>query len=169
MYQHWKCILYIFLLFNFIYRIAADKTVVDEEVTQNIIDKLLAYDQLTLEMNKGNVFTGMEEGKVTFKPSYKFTPGHSTYSAEEGSFFVIFLFFGSLKFVKFILHGIYMIWYTIIESPEKNRSPAWCDRILFRKQTPSNEHKVDVLSYQCMHGDYNSDHRAVVGHFKIYV
>ena len=56
-----------------------------------------------------------------------------------------------------------------IDAPEKVRSPAWCDRIMFKTHENTNQQHVEVLKYACMHGIYQSDHRAVMGHYKIYV
>ena len=49
------------------------------------MDELLLVDQLRLEKNKGNVFTGYQEGKIKFKPTYKFDPGTDTWDTSEKS------------------------------------------------------------------------------------
>jgi hypothetical protein len=49
------------------------------------------------------------------------------------------------------------------DSSEKNRIPAWCDRILFRSDHTS---KVKNLSYQ-RHEVTISDHRPVSGLFEV--
>ena len=110
---------------------------------QNVIDNLLKCDQLTIEHKSGKVFVGYTEPKIKFKPSYKFTPNASTYSAQE-------------------------------LNPSKNRSPAWCDRILYKEPTNTNintsvTHSIEVLYYKCIHGIFYSDHRPVVGLYKVTV
>jgi len=51
------------------------------------------------------------------------------------------------------------------DSSEKKRSPAWCDRLLFR--SPAG--RVKQLEYRRHEGVYYSDHRPVSGVFKITV
>jgi hypothetical protein len=50
------------------------------------------------------------------------------------------------------------------DTSKKNRAPAWCDRVLFKNKAACN---VDSLSYECVHGTFYSDHRAVVGNFRV--
>lgn len=49
------------------------------------------------------------------------------------------------------------------DSSEKKRSPAWCDRLLYRSSTG----RVKQLEYRRHEGVYYSDHRPVSGVFKI--
>ena len=88
------------------YRIASEdsRSDVDEEIVQHIIDKLLGYDQLSIEHKQGHVFSGMKEGKVNFKPSYKFTPNNSTYTAEEGMFCLLYILYILYVFYCYSTH-----------------------------------------------------------------
>lgn len=50
------------------------------------------------------------------------------------------------------------------DTGKKNRGAAWCDRILYSKPKSEN---ISLVSYRCAHGVYHSDHRAVIGEFKV--
>ncbi|SMN18940.1 similar to Saccharomyces cerevisiae YOR109W INP53 Polyphosphatidylinositol phosphatase, dephosphorylates multiple phosphatidylinositols [Maudiozyma saulgeensis] len=47
------------------------------------IDRLLNYDQLTLEMKAGTVFKGFREPSLKFRPTYKYDNGTDTYDSSE--------------------------------------------------------------------------------------
>ena len=49
------------------------------------MEELLKEDQLRLERNKGNIFTGFLEGKIKFKPTYKYDPGTDNWDTSEKS------------------------------------------------------------------------------------
>ncbi|CAL5097310.1 unnamed protein product [Urochloa decumbens] len=65
---------------------------------------LLERDQLRTEQRAGRVFGGWEEGRIRFPPTYKYLAESDAYAMSLG---------GS-------------------GSREKKRTPAWCDRILWR-------------------------------------
>ncbi|CAL4903228.1 unnamed protein product [Urochloa decumbens] len=65
---------------------------------------LLERDQLRTEQQAGRVFGGWEEGRIRFPPTYKYLAESDAYAMSLG---------GS-------------------GSREKKRTPAWCDRILWR-------------------------------------
>ena len=48
-----------------------------------IFRELSQYDQLRLERNKGNVFTGYLEGKINFQPTYKYDPETDNWDTSE--------------------------------------------------------------------------------------
>jgi hypothetical protein len=65
---------------------------------------LLRFDQLAEERAAGRSFAGFREGAVGFAPTYKFRLGGGTYCGD-----------------------------TLQPLPaEKRRTPAWCDRVLWR-------------------------------------
>lgn len=53
------------------------------------------------------------------------------------------------------------------DTGKKSRAPAWCDRILY--SSPRYEKELSLLSYECEHGKYHSDHRAVIAKFSVRV
>lgn len=58
--------------------------------------------QLRIERESGRVFSGWKEGKIYFAPTYKYSNNSDSYSGEN------------------------------VTSKSKRRTPAWCDRILWR-------------------------------------
>ncbi|OVA14625.1 Inositol polyphosphate-related phosphatase [Macleaya cordata] len=64
-------------------------------------DTLLQKDQLNIEREAGRVFTGWNEGKIFFAPTYKYSQNSDSYAGET------------------------------VKSKKKRRTPAWCDRILW--------------------------------------
>ncbi|KAF8725676.1 hypothetical protein HU200_020221 [Digitaria exilis] len=65
---------------------------------------LLERDQLRTEQRAGRVFAGWEEGRIRFPPTFKYLADSDAYAMSLGS----------------------------SGSREKKRTPAWCDRILWR-------------------------------------
>ncbi|CAH8387205.1 unnamed protein product [Eruca vesicaria subsp. sativa] len=65
-------------------------------------EALLEKDQLKIEQRAGRVFQGWEEGKIYFAPTYKYHRNSDNYVAQTE------------------------------KSKEKRRTPAWCDRILWK-------------------------------------
>ncbi|KAG9142696.1 hypothetical protein Leryth_005460 [Lithospermum erythrorhizon] len=78
----------------------------DEEMMKLVArkkwDELLNYDQLCKELRRGHVFDGWKEGIINFAPTYKYKFDSDRYTRENP------------------------------KEGEKKRSPAWCDRILWR-------------------------------------
>ncbi|GER24853.1 type I inositol polyphosphate 5-phosphatase [Striga asiatica] len=62
---------------------------------------LLENDQLCVEQRHGRVFTGWNEGRIYFPPTYKYSNNSDRYAGEN------------------------------MHPKEKRRTPAWCDRILW--------------------------------------
>nr|XP_017217957.1 PREDICTED: type I inositol polyphosphate 5-phosphatase 5 isoform X1 [Daucus carota subsp. sativus] len=95
-------------------------------------DSLLQKDQLNLEREAGRVFEGWHEGKILFAPTYKYTHNSDSYAGET------------------------------CKSKKKRRTPAWCDRILWRGSG------IEQLSY--IRGESRfSDHRPVCAVFSVEV
>ena len=86
------------------------------------LHKLLPLDQLHAQQKNGLAFTQFHEGRIDFKPTYKYDPSTNTW-----------------------------------DSSEKNRVPAWCDRILYY----SNEDLLEVDNYQSYPEMIISDHKPV--------
>ncbi|KAL9377897.1 hypothetical protein Peur_029232 [Populus x canadensis] len=91
-------------------------------------DTLLEKDQLNMEREAGRVFEGFKEGRISFAPTYKYTQNSDSYAGEN------------------------------VKSKKKRRTPAWCDRILWRGDG------IEQLSY--IRGESRfSDHRPVCAVF----
>ncbi|KAF2293069.1 hypothetical protein GH714_036023 [Hevea brasiliensis] len=95
-------------------------------------DTLLEKDQLNMEREAGRVFNGFSEGNILFAPTYKYSNNSDSYAGETG------------------------------KSKKKRRTPAWCDRILWRGQG------IDQLSYIRIESRF-SDHRPVCAVFAVEV
>ncbi|KAL3527772.1 hypothetical protein ACH5RR_012428 [Cinchona calisaya] len=95
-------------------------------------DSLLERDQLNMEKEAGRVFSGFNEGKIFFAPTYKYSHNSDSYAGET------------------------------VKSKKKRRTPAWCDRILWRGNG------IEQLSY--IRGESRfSDHRPVCAVFAVEV
>ncbi|KAJ6916923.1 type I inositol polyphosphate 5-phosphatase 5-like [Populus alba x Populus x berolinensis] len=91
-------------------------------------DTLLEKDQLNMEREAGRVFEGFKEGRISFAPTYKYTQNSDSYAGEN------------------------------VKSKKKRRTPAWCDRILWRGDG------IEQLSY--FRGESRfSDHKPVCAVF----
>ncbi|KAG5681858.1 hypothetical protein PVAND_011265 [Polypedilum vanderplanki] len=118
----------IFWIGDLNYRIA---TAIDDGQIKNFCEyeKLFYLDQLYIEhVKKKRVFRDFQEGKITFKPTYKYDPGTDEW-----------------------------------DSSEKNRAPAWCDRIFWKGQ------KVEQLCYKSVMQLRISDHKPVYSVFITYI
>ncbi|VVA22579.1 PREDICTED: type [Prunus dulcis] len=91
---------------------------------------LLERDQLRIEQQAGRVFKGWEEGRICFAPTYKYLANSDHYVVQTS------------------------------KSREKRRTPAWCDRILW---------KGEGLKQMCyVRGESKfSDHRPVYSLFSV--
>nr|CAD1828729.1 unnamed protein product [Ananas comosus var. bracteatus] len=84
------------------YRLAASCSDTHELLEKNDWQALLEKDQLRIEQKAGRVFAGWEEGRIYFPPTYKYLTNSDIYAVNPA------------------------------KSREKRRTPAWCDRILWR-------------------------------------
>ncbi|XP_042510848.1 type I inositol polyphosphate 5-phosphatase 8 [Macadamia integrifolia] len=87
------------------YRLSSSNGDTYKLLQRNDWKSLLERDQLQIEQKAGRVFQGWEEGKIEFAPTYKYLPNSNCYVAQSSS---------------------------TVSSKEKRRTPAWCDRILWR-------------------------------------
>lgn len=93
---------------------------------------LLEKDQLRMEQRAGRVFVGWEEGRIQFPPTYKYLTNSDQYAVSP------------------------------YKSKEKRRTPAWCDRILWRGK--------GVKQNWYMRGESKfSDHRPVSALFTLHL
>ncbi|XP_067640591.1 type II inositol 1,4,5-trisphosphate 5-phosphatase [Eurosta solidaginis] len=89
-------------------------------------DVLVNYDQLRIEMGKGNCFDGFSEGRIKFRPTYKYDVGTDNF-----------------------------------DSSEKQRAPAFCDRILWKGV------RIEQLAYDSIMDIRMSDHKPVYAIFRV--
>lgn len=84
------------------YRLTSACADTHELLQKNDWQALLQKDQLRIEQKAGRVFEGWEEGRIYFPPTYKYLVNSDRYVVEKA------------------------------RSRAKRRTPAWCDRILWR-------------------------------------
>ncbi|CAI9767004.1 unnamed protein product [Fraxinus pennsylvanica] len=114
------------------YRVACSYEETRLLLEDNDWDSLLERDQLNMERESGRVFSGWNEGKILFAPTYKYSQNSDSYAGET------------------------------VKSKKKRRTPAWCDRILWRGNG------IEQLSY--IRGESRfSDHRPVCAVFAVEV
>ncbi|KAG2716592.1 hypothetical protein I3760_03G134000 [Carya illinoinensis] len=83
------------------YRVALSYDETRVLLEDNDWDTLLVKDQLNIEKEAGRVFSGFNEGRILFAPTYKYSLNSDSYAGET------------------------------VKSKKKRRTPAWCDRILW--------------------------------------
>jgi inositol polyphosphate 5-phosphatase INPP5B/F len=92
-------------------------------------EKVFYLDQLYVQkVQDKRVFRDFQEGKITFRPTYKYDPGTDDW-----------------------------------DSSEKNRAPAWCDRILWKGT------RIEQIAYKSVMELRMSDHKPVYGIFIAYI
>lgn len=92
-------------------------------------EKIFFLDQLYIQhVQDKRVFREFQEGKIMFRPTYKYDPGTDEW-----------------------------------DSSEKNRAPAWCDRILWKGK------RIEQVAYKSVMGLRMSDHKPVYGVFIAYI
>ena len=112
------------------YRVALSYEETRVLLEENDWDTLLEKDQLKIEKDAGRVFSGFKEGRIFFAPTYKYSQNSDSYAGET------------------------------VKSKKKRRTPAWCDRILWRGSN------MEQLSY--IRGESRfSDHRPVCAVFSV--
>ncbi|WZY79754.1 hypothetical protein YC2023_026138 [Brassica napus] len=114
------------------YRVALTYEETKVLLEENDWHTLLEKDQLNMERAAGRVFSGFQEGQIFFAPTYKYSQNSDAYAGET------------------------------TKSKRKRRTPAWCDRILWRGE------RIEQLSY--IRGESRfSDHRPVCAIFAVEV
>ncbi|PPR92544.1 hypothetical protein GOBAR_AA28133 [Gossypium barbadense] len=114
------------------YRIALSYSDTGKLLKEKAWDTLYNNDQLKIEREAGRVFKGWKEGKIYFAPTYKYSLNSDIYAGET------------------------------VETKSKRRTPAWCDRILWRGS------EIYQLSYERKESRF-SDHRPVCATFWVSV
>ncbi|GLT79253.1 hypothetical protein SLA2020_507470 [Shorea laevis] len=114
------------------YRLVASSHDINESLTKNEWQALLEKDQLRIEQKAGRVFKGWEEGRICFAPTYKYGINSDHYVVQTS------------------------------KSKEKQRTPAWCDRILWKGEG------MKQLWYARGESRF-SDHRPVCSLFSVQV
>ena len=56
---------------------------VKELIKSDNLEELLTYDQLRNQINQGDVFISFLEGRITFKPTYKYDLGTDVYDTSD--------------------------------------------------------------------------------------
>uniref|UniRef100_A0A1J3JT24 Type I inositol 1,4,5-trisphosphate 5-phosphatase CVP2 n=1 Tax=Noccaea caerulescens TaxID=107243 RepID=A0A1J3JT24_NOCCA len=106
---------------------------VHEQLRNHDWEALLEKDQLKIEQKAGRIFKGWEEGRIYFAPTYKYLLNSDTYVVQTE------------------------------KSKEKRRTPAWCDRILWK-----GDDGLKQLWY--VRGESRfSDHRPVQSLFSVHI
>ncbi|KAL2454622.1 DNAse I-like superfamily protein [Abeliophyllum distichum] len=114
------------------YRLASVCEETCELLKKNDWRALLEKDQLRIEQRAGRVFNGWEEGRIHFAPTYKYLANSDHYVVQTPT------------------------------SKEKQRTPAWCDRILWKGDG------LKLISYESSESKL-SDHRPVYSYFSVQV
>ena len=65
------------------YRINGTRAMIDSLISSSMHEVLLFNDQLRIEMKKGAVFPGFEEGPLHFAPTYKFDANSDAYDSSK--------------------------------------------------------------------------------------
>ncbi|GAX73188.1 hypothetical protein CEUSTIGMA_g641.t1 [Chlamydomonas eustigma] len=139
------------------YRIKMPDDEVRRLVRSGQVKQLLEYDQLNRERAANRVFKGWKEGDITFLPTFKFKVGSHTY-------------LGDREKTEASTASALQSEEGAEEDGEagevqKRRTPAWCDRILFRSSSTHHQH-LTQLSYS--RGELViSDHKPVMSMFSL--
>ena len=177
------------------YRIDGNYDQVKELIIAGEFSPLLACDQLLREMSSGRVFQGMQEGKITFAPTYKFDKGveHSfAYDSSEKrrvpSWCDRILFRGSRRILNETdktMQASEMEVYQNSRSPSKvnsfsadvveenprrllkNSVSAHKESFSHGTTQDTQEVKVSLLEYGSWGDVYDSDHKPVYAVLKI--
>lgn len=65
------------------YRVGGNRRMVDALVARNMIEVMLANDQLNVARENGQVFEGFIEGEIRFRPTYKFDANSDVYDSSK--------------------------------------------------------------------------------------
>jgi phosphatidylinositol-bisphosphatase len=129
---------------DFNYRInnlPLDKTL--ELIYNNDFEQLLKYDQLSGQLEKKRVFIDFQEGKIKFKPTYK-------YAVKEDTYDIITNSNGQSS-----ISG---------SGSSKVKLPSWTDRILWKLSYGTN---AKLIQYSCINTITISDHKPVYAIFNV--
>ena len=133
------------------YRLNLPDDTVRDAIAGGTHARLLSADQLVLEQAAGRAFVGWTEAPVTFPPTYKYRPGTNQYSGGGG---------GGDDDDDGGGGGGGGVVKVSKKEEKKKRTPAWCDRILWRGWD------ITQLSYDRSEL-VQSDHKPVRSKFSI--
>lgn len=108
------------------FRIELENSICRQMIKSRKLENLTVYDQFLKARSMNPLFFELDEGPLSFDPTYKYDFNSNEY-----------------------------------DTSKKKRVPAWCDRILWRKNKA-----VEQIAYNTAYYTY-SDHRPVYGLFKI--
>lgn len=132
---------------------------IDSYVESNELDHLLKHDQLKNIMATGEAFAELNEGKITFPPTYKYEFGTQDYDLKYDLKYDF-----TIKKKKKGKKGSFSLF--------TRRRPSWTDRILYKVNEDVYENitlKAVQSNYQ-RHSSYvQSDHKPVTSEFNIVV
>lgn len=121
------------------YRVELSRENADAALDSGDLSPLQEADQLRRAMNLGLVFSGFQEGTLTFRPTYKFdSPGEGNDTID------------------------------VYDSSAKQRVPSWTDRILWScPQKTSRSCSAALIDYTSIPELRSSDHRPVCATFDV--
>lgn len=114
-------------------------------IVRERIEQLRGMDELGVEMKRGGVFEGFREGDISFAPTFKVHRHTASSDSEAGV----------------DEHG----WLRGDEY-QSQRTPAYCDRILWRSKEECAQH-VRQLAYGSLTNYCSSDHKPVYATFQV--
>lgn len=140
---------FIFLIYSHLiwfgdlnYRVSASEEYVKELLKSNQFGNILIRDQLSQEIKAKRAFTSFKEGQIAFPPTYKFEVGTDMY---------------------------YQGYIVGLNYSEKQRTPSWCDRILWH-ENPLHTHDeswLNLVWYKSAQNFTMSDHKPVMALFDL--
>jgi hypothetical protein len=119
-------------------------------------EKLMKYDQLSIEMGRNRVFEGYSEGKVNFRPTYKYNVKTDTYEKQA-------LYNETAN----DLHDALNVNSNNFPAA-KVKLPSWTDRVLW-KVNNKTINSVQLIQYSCINTLTISDHKPVYTLFDVQV
>ena len=144
------------------FRIHGTREIVDTLLAKNQHDVLINNDQLTMLMQFDPSFFGLQEGMLTFRPTYKFNKGSGklfmTPAHVHVEFFPVYLY--SVKFLY--LFSYLHFFEDVYDTSSKRRIPSWTDRILYK----ANNLDQKLLCYFSANHINTSDHKPVYASFQ---
>ncbi|QDZ20453.1 inositol polyphosphate phosphatase [Chloropicon primus] len=137
-----------FLFGDLNFRLNAEEDHIRHLIHQGSHMSLLESDQLAQGMQRKEILHGWNEGEITFPPTFKYIVGTNTYVGASGE----------ESLAKASEEGEE----DGDKKPQKKRSPAWCDRILWKATKP-----IKLFGYSDVADVKISDHKPVFGGFMV--
>lgn len=131
-------------------KISLNRTI--ELIYSNENEKLLEHDQLSIEMKLNNVFEDYKEGKINFRPTYKYVVKEDIYEKQIAQ-------------RTAIQNNDLQQLSDNESSTAKMKLPSWTDRILWK----ASNIKINLVQYSCINTITISDHKPVYALFDVEV